>query len=114
MLSLISHYQFSTKGYFCAQMNIVDQEETKITFFASKFQKEYKELNDQVRTFACDLLNLCRNSEEIECMLAQKGGATYVDTSAENYKYPRIIVALYFNQKEVGNVFSYIYISVEC
>lgn len=61
-----------------------------------EFRVAYEELANEISTFAVDLIACCRNTEEMHMVLRQKEGIT----AAGGFKYPRLILALDYKQKQ--------------
>lgn len=62
------------------------------------FQDEYEEISLKCRIFARDILALCRNSEEVMTLLSRRNTN---DKQSYKTKFPMIMEALRFNQREV-------------
>ncbi|GFU00250.1 short transient receptor potential channel 6 [Nephila pilipes] len=58
---------------------------------------EYEELRGQVQSFTVELLNQCRNTNEVECLLKLPGG---FDFEGRKTEFPRLQIALDYRQKE--------------
>ncbi|GFR34080.1 short transient receptor potential channel 4 [Trichonephila clavata] len=63
----------------------------------SKLPTEYEELKEQVRSFTVELIDQCRNTDEVELLLKLPGG---FDFDTQKTEFPRLQIALDYKQKE--------------
>ncbi|GFV95851.1 transposable element Tcb2 transposase [Trichonephila clavipes] len=61
-------------------------------------QTDYAELREQVRSFTVELINQCRNTDEVELLLKLPGG---FDFDTQKTEFPRLQIALDYKQKEI-------------
>ena len=64
-------------------------------------QTEYHQIKVQVQRFAAELLDLCRSSLEIRTMVGEEKDVKKINTAGHVTSYPRILLALYYEQKQV-------------
>ena len=65
------------------------------------FQVEYGEIARKCRRFATELLDLCRTTTEVEILLRNVHGVKEVNLAGHKTEFPRVLVSLHYNQKEV-------------
>lgn len=65
--------------------------------FISFLQREYRELSKQCSKLATDLLNQCRNTEEVQTVLVQRKGFS----DPRPHRFSRLHLAVQYEQKEV-------------
>ena len=64
------------------------------------FQSEYKAIEQHCRVFACEYLDLCRTTNEIEMLFKTKAGVKK-HAFLEHVEFPRLLEAASYDQKEV-------------
>ena len=69
---------------------------------AIHLQSEYEAIEKKCRLFAVELLDLCRRTTEVEILLARADGVTKVNTAGGKTQYPRALISVEYNQKEVS------------
>ena len=65
------------------------------------FQEDYDRIAQNCREFACDLLALCRSTDEIETLLNVRNGIEEINNCPEEVELQRVITAVSYKQKEV-------------
>ncbi|CAL1261674.1 unnamed protein product [Larinioides sclopetarius] len=74
----------------------LSQEMKKLARELPENQKEYQELSRQCSKFAADILNQCRNTEEVQTVLVQRGGFK----DPRPHRFSRLHLAVQCGQKE--------------
>ncbi|XP_054709431.1 short transient receptor potential channel 4-like [Uloborus diversus] len=74
----------------------LSQELDNLSLELAENQKEYRELSNQCRRFAADMLHQCRNTEEVQTVLIQKRGFT----DPRPHQFSRLHLAVELQQKE--------------
>ena len=72
-----------------------DRDTYRISFFC--FQSEYLGMVEQCMNFACELMDLCRGTQEVEAVLSDSGEFSNRDPLA------RLKMAIRYEEKKVRN-----------
>ena len=65
------------------------------------FQSEYKAIEQDCRIFACEYLDLCRTTHEIEMLFKTRASVKRKHAFSEHVEFPRLLEAASYDQKEV-------------
>lgn len=76
----------------------------------NEFKEIYVELSNQCKKYSCDLLDLCRSTEEVIAVLNKKTDSSFEeDEDTDKLTLSRLKLALKYEQKQVS-IISYNFI----